>query len=418
MHPSTWLLPLILVLGLSALLPLVYFSGTLDPQGNLEDFPVALVVEPQTVTGDAAESLASAISDNVDSTKFALDRIDHAELSERMNTGKVYGAILIPETFNAQLAALTQPAAGSEALTPPALTLYTNTRAGSLSVGLVTGNLSPVLTGAQQALGATLTQAVRSTGAPISAAEATVLATPFTVHTSAFDPLPSNTGLGTSAFYTALILVLLGFVGASTINPTIDSAIGFAPSELGPAVSRKPYLRISRLHTLLVKFGVITAAAPVAALIVVAIAGSLLGMPIAHPFILWLFATAVIAAIGYGALTIFLIFGGLGALVNMFFFVALAMTSSGGTVPIEATPPFFHWLATVEPMHGIVLGVKSILYFDATGASGLTEAWTRVLIGMGIGLILGIIVAVLYDRTRFLRHPVPELSETVMGTES
>ncbi len=39
-------------------------------------------------------------------------------------------------------------------------------------------------------------------------------------------------------------------------------------------------------------------------------------------------------------------------------------------MPLEASPRLFSWIAAVEPMHLVYLGVRAVLYFDATGTPG------------------------------------------------
>ncbi|WP_454199342.1 hypothetical protein [Nocardia sp. Marseille-Q1738] len=72
-HPGTWLPPLLVLLVLSIALPAVYLGGTLNPDGNLRDLPIALVVEPQTSTDlDAAEQVRAAVTDGVDAQAIEL----------------------------------------------------------------------------------------------------------------------------------------------------------------------------------------------------------------------------------------------------------------------------------------------------------------------------------------------------------
>jgi hypothetical protein len=122
---------------------------------------------------------------------------------------------------------------------------------------------------------------------------------------------------------------------------------------------------------------------------------------------LWLFSTATIMALGTSALTVFAIFGnGIGALVNTMFFIALSMTSSGGTVPLAATPAFFRWLSEFEPFRAVVDGVRALLYFSGNADAGLTEAWARVAIGGVVGILLGVMITSLYGRVQmFTRQP-------------
>jgi ABC-type multidrug transport system permease subunit len=212
--------------------------------------------------------------------------------------------------------------------------------------------------------------------------------------------------MGLSAFYYSLVLVLCGFIGASLVSPLVDAALGFVPSEVGPRVERRPYTAVSRRTTYLAKVAILVAAAPCAAFAIQLVA-ALFGVSVADSVLLWLYSAAVIAAIGTSALAVFAIFGsGIGALVNTLFFVALAMVSSGGTVPLAATPSLFHWFSAVSPYRHVVDGTRSLFYFDANLAAGLGSAWISVIVGGMLGLLLGIVVTTAYGRvSAFSRHP-------------
>jgi uncharacterized phage infection (PIP) family protein YhgE len=409
---KTWLTPLILVLGLAVLFPAIYLTSTVDPQAHLHGLRIGLVVEkqaPSAAATDAADKLADAITSHVDREKIDLVTLSETQLKARMADDSIAGAIVIPKSFNASIGSLLS-GVPADAVTVPMVQIRTNAGDGGISNGLVNGNLTPFLTAVQQGFGEQLLPIAEAGSTPLSGAQKYLLAAPFTVSSSPYTALPANSGLGTSALYYTLVLVLLGFIGASVINPLVDSALGFAPSEVGPLVARRPYLRLSRIQTLLVKFGIIVVASPLAALLVQLVAGPIVGMPIGDPTMMWLFSSASIAAIGVSALTIFAIFGsGIGSLVNTVFFIALSMTSSGGTVPIAATPSFFQWLSTFEPFRAIVEGVRAILYFDGNPAAGLADGWLRVAIGAAIGIALGLAVTALYGRQqRFSRHPRTE----------
>lgn len=403
LHVRTWLTPLIIILSLAVAFPAIYLASTVNPQGTLEDLPVALVITPQSAsTGpDLATGVADAIVAGAGTT-LAITPMSGDAMAELMDTNALAGAIVIPADFNASIGALL---AGSAPDALPEVAIASNAGAGGLSVGLLGGNVTPLLTGVATGLGDRLN--AQTAGAPLPPATRILLAQPFHITSSPYRALPANAGLGTSVFYYALVLVLIGFVGASLINPIIDSALGFAPSELGPIVQRNPYTAATRLQTLLAKFAVIVAVAPLAALATQAISTGPVGIPVSAPVTLWLFSTAVIAAIGTSALTVFAVFGsGIGALVNTIFFIALSMTSSGGTVPLAATPQPFRALSTIEPFQPIVDGLRALLYYDGNAAAGLSDAWVRVGAGGVIGIVLGLVVAVLYGRVaRFSRHP-------------
>jgi uncharacterized phage infection (PIP) family protein YhgE len=399
----TWLLPALLIVLLAAILPAIYLAATADPQRNVKAMPVALVLEQQSAS--QGPRVANRVADAVETgagDALAFMRMTPAELRAAMHEDRVAGAVLIPASFDASVASLF-PGASSSA--QPTVTILTNAGDGGLSSGLVVGRLTPILSRISAGVGSELIEGYA--GSTLPSANRALLAKPFDISAAPFEPLPDASGMGTSAFYFSLILVLVAFVGASLVGPLVDASLGVIPSEVGPLVARRPYTPVSRRRTFLLKAAILVAVAPVAALVVQLVA-AVFGVGAPHSMHLWLFATAVIAAIGTSALAVFAVFGpGLGSLVNMLFLVALAMVSSGGIVPLEATPPFFHWLSVVAPFRHVIDGVRSLLYFDGNLTAGLGSAWISVILGGAAGLLLGVGVTTLYGRVgRFSRHPV------------
>jgi hypothetical protein len=49
--------------------------------------------------------------------------------------------------------------------------------------------------------------------------------------------LPDNAGLGLNAFYIALLTLMCGFIGATIVNSVVDSALGYATTDLGPRLA-------------------------------------------------------------------------------------------------------------------------------------------------------------------------------------
>jgi hypothetical protein len=74
------------------------------------------------------------------------------------------------------------------------------------------------------------------------------------------------------------------------------------------------------------------------------IAGQL-GMPIPHSLPLWLFGVFAIGAVGITSTSLIGVLGAFGLLVIMFVFVILGLPSAGATLPLQAAPPLFGWLA-------------------------------------------------------------------------
>jgi uncharacterized phage infection (PIP) family protein YhgE len=130
-----------------------------------------------------------------------------------------------------------------------------------------------------------------------------------------------------------------------------------------------------------------------------------LGMPIPLGWELWAFGVFAIAAVGVTSSSILSVLGSMGLLVSMLIFVILGLPSAGATVPLEATPRLFRWLAEFEPMHQVFLGVRSLVYLDGGEGTGLSQALLLTSIGLVIGVLFGGIITKLYDRKGFHRIP-------------
>jgi hypothetical protein len=72
---------------------------------------------------------------------------------------------------------------------------------------------------------------------------------------------------------------------------------------------------------------------------------------------------------------------------------------------LQATPPFFSWLATFEPMHQVFLGARALLYLNGQADAGLSQAVELTAIGLVIGLLLGGIATRIYDQRGYHRIP-------------
>lgn len=180
---GTWLVPILLIVGLAAVLPAV-LAGTIDPQGNLRDMLVGLVIEQQTGTADlgAAESVAVAIEDSTGAA-LAVTSMSRDELSLAMQEDQVAGAAVIPADFDDSIASLLP---GADSATVPTVTILTNAGDGGLSNGLIVGNLTPVLHSAADALGDQLLHSDAATGLP--AANIALMSQPFDIVSRPYEP--------------------------------------------------------------------------------------------------------------------------------------------------------------------------------------------------------------------------------------
>ena len=396
-----WALPIVVTLALMSALCALYLGGILNPMTNLRHFPIALVNEDAgPFGGQITDGLVAALDKN----KFDVRVVSHDEAQRQLDTARVYAEMVIPPTFSSSLREYGAGAVTPGRVTRPSVTIATNPRAGTLGAGIAGQTLTQAMAVANGKVGQRLTAdvAAQTGGAPLTGASALGLANPIEVKASVYNPLPNGTGNGLSAFYFALLLLLAGFTGSVVVSTLVDALLGYVPAEWGPVYRFAEQVRISRFQTLLIKWVIMVVLALLTSAVYLAIAHGL-GMPIPLGWQLWAFGVFAIIAVGVTSSSILSVLGSLGLLVSMLIFVILGLPSAGATVPLEATPPFFRWLATFEPMHQVFLGVRSLLYLDGRADSGLSEALWLTAIGLVTGLLLGGVITHLYDRQGFHR---------------
>ncbi|GHB50348.1 hypothetical protein GCM10010347_19830 [Streptomyces cirratus] len=392
-----WLVPTVLCALVALLLTLLYMGGILNPQGNLRRLPVALVNtdqgpppagQQQTLGAQVAQSVVAATPAGTVQWR----RLSQAQMQDQLASGKVYGALLIPADFTSSVAALLTPRDTAR----PVLTVLTNPGLGSLGSSLASQITQRAAHQASLEIGRQL--ASRATAEGATTTTRTLLGDPITVTTQVGHPIGKHSGLGLTAFYFALLLVLTGFIGGNIINSGVDAGLGYTDNEIGPWHTRRPTVPISRTQTLLLKM-LMTAGITVltTSLLMIAAIG-ILGMDATHLPLLWIFSYCASLAVGLGVQAINAAFGGIGQVVSMFVFIALALPSSGATIPLHAVPGFYRFLALFEPMRQLSDGVRAILYFDARADAGLTRAWIMIAIGVAVALLFGFAMTRYYDR--------------------
>lgn len=421
--PRTWLPPVVVVTLLMSLLSFLYLDSVLKPEQNLHGFPIALVQQDdgEVVTDKTGthrvnfgEQVKSGLLAALGDDKFDVRQVGISQAQQQLTDAQVYGAIVIPADFSKRLMILAQGSVIPGDIERPALVVNTNPGVGAFATGIVERLAQRLSAEVNKTVGTQLTQRVNETlaqtppGVPstqTSGAARLTLAAPVNVAVAPFHPLPEGTGNGLSAFFLTVLLLLAGFTGAMIVHTLIDSALGFAPTEYGPWYVHFPAAPVSRLRTLLLKW----AAMLLTSLIVMGAytgIGAALGMPMEHGLLLYLFGSLAILAVGVTALSVLAALGSSGLLVNLVLFIVLGLPSSGGTVPIEASPKLFGWLAEFVPMHQVFLGVRAILYFEGRGNAGLITAAWMALLGLLIGVGLGLSVTRFYDRKGLERRPM------------
>ncbi|OBJ13240.1 YhgE/Pip domain-containing protein [Mycobacterium colombiense] len=408
-----WAAPLVITVALMSALCALYLGGILNPTSNLRHFPVAVVNED---AGPGGAQIVDRLVNGLDKNKFDVRMLSRSEARHQMDTGRVYGQVLIPPSFSSKLRDLATSAVLPARADRPSITVSTNPRAGTLGASIAGQTLNTAMGIANGIAGQRVMAevAAQTGGAPLAGAAQVGLSAPIEIQSNVYNPLPNGTGNGLSAFYYALLLLLAGFTGSIVVSTLVDALLGYVPAEFGPVYRFAEQVRISRFQTLLLKWAMMVLLGLLTSAVYLAIADGL-GMPIDHGWQLWAFGVFAIAAVGITSSSLLSVLGTAGMLVSMLIFVILGLPSAGATVPLEATPTFFRWLAEFEPMHQVFLGTRSLLYFGGHGDAGLAQALTMTTIGLVIGLLLGGIVTHLYDRKGF--HRIPGAVELAIAQE-
>jgi YhgE/Pip-like protein len=398
-----WAVPIVITVAVLSALAAFYLGGILNPMTNLRHFPVAVVNEDAGPTGD---QLVNGLVSGLDKNTFDVRVLSRRDAMRQLDTAQVYGAVVIPPGFSSTLQEFARSAVVPGRAERPVISVTTNPRAGTLGSNIAGQTLTRALTVANRQLGERLSGeiALQTQGAPMAGAVTLMLANPIDIKSEVYKALPDGTGNGLSAFYYALLLLLAGFTGSIVVSTLVDSMLGYVPAEFGPVYRLAEQVRISRFRTLLIKWALMALLALLTSVVYMAIASGL-GMPIDHSWPLWLYGVFAITAVGVTSTSLIAVLGTLGLLVSMFVFVILGLPSAGATVPLEATPPLFGWLAKFEPMHQVYLGARALLYLDGRADAGLTHALALTAIGLVIGLLLGGIVTRIYDRRGYHRIP-------------
>jgi uncharacterized phage infection (PIP) family protein YhgE len=407
-----WVAPIVVTLTLLSALCALYLGGILNPTTNLRHFPIAVVNEDAGPTG---AQIVKGLTSSLDQNKFDLRVLSRAEANHALDTAEVYGEAVMPPNLSSRLRDFAKGTVVPGHVDRPTIIIWTNPRAGTLGASIAGQTLGRAMAVVNQRVGEQLSQQVMqlTNGAPMAGTVTVALTDPIEIQTTTHNALPDGTGNGLSAFYYSLLLLLAGFTGSIVVSTLVDSMLGYVPAEFGPVYRFAEQARISRLRTLLAKWAVMVVLASLTSAVYLAIARGL-GMPIPHGWGLWLYGVFAIVAVGITSTSLIAILGTLGLLVSMLVFVVLGLPSAGATVPLQATPLFFGWLAKFEPMHQVFLGTRALLYLDGRADAGLSQALTLTAIGLVIGLLLGGIITRVYDRRGY--HRIPPATSAATST--
>ncbi|MFI1031752.1 DUF3533 domain-containing protein [Streptomyces sp. NPDC020951] len=408
--PKLWLPPAVVLTIALTLITLLFNGSIANPGADLRDAPIGLVSLDKGATTGQATNLN--IGHKVVEGIAARPQKPHkqvewktftsmADAKKAIGRNELFSAVVLPQDYSAKMLGLmgTHPE-------KPEVTILTNHGSGAMaaSIGekIATNAVRAASSGAAEGA---LQQSLKA-GAEVPAANQALLKDPITVASAPGAPLGERTGMGMTAFFYAILLMLSGFLGANLLHAALDGSLGYSPNELGPKRHVVAPQRINRRQTLLAKCLMMVGVAPILSATILAMSTWALHLDLPNSLTLWLFSTAAIAAVGIGALAMLAVLGGPGVLIGVIFFIAASIPTSGGAIPLNAMPPFWRFLAMFEPQRAFTDGVRAIIYFDGQGAAGLDRAWTTIGVGTLTALVVGFGMTWLYDHKGWHRiHP-------------
>ncbi|WP_316765925.1 DUF3533 domain-containing protein [Streptomyces sasae] len=399
------------ITGVLALLFTVFYVGAnIDPVDHMKDLPVGLVnADKGAAVGGKQVNLGAQITESIKKSTASGDKIDWKVMDEKemkgeLGKGKLYGALVVPADFTSATTALTGTAT-TGVPTRPTLTVLTNQSAGSVGSSLARTVTTQVAESASLQVGKELTSQGGTGRAKLPAAARVLLADPAAVTVEDGYPLDSHSGLGLTAFYYALVLVVCGMLSANVISGQVDHALGYTHNDMGPLRLHRPLVRATRVQTLAISSTLMAGLSLLMGSLVMVGAVGIMGMHAAHLLLLWLYSVCAIAVSGIGALTLLAVFGTPGMLVVTLVFIGMAVPTANATTPLQALPGFYRFLAEFEPLRQITGGIRSILYYDAQADAGLTRGWIMMAVGLAAAALFGFGVTSWYDRKGLHRIP-------------
>ncbi|WP_369123370.1 YhgE/Pip domain-containing protein, partial [Nocardia gipuzkoensis] len=169
------LFPLVVLSLLTALLGIMYLDYVVDPEQNLHDFPIALVNQDVGDTIGSGESkqqvnfgnqITEALASRVPSDKVDLRVLGISESERQMQSGQVYGAIVIPGDFSKRLGNLGVGSVIPGDIQRPIITLQTNPRTGAFGTQIMLRVGNQALTEVNKQVGKQLLDQVNAQLAP------------------------------------------------------------------------------------------------------------------------------------------------------------------------------------------------------------------------------------------------------------
>ena len=386
-HPLTW----IAVAGaalMGAVMTSSYIGGLVDPVGHLQDAPIGFV---NADAGDAGAQLQEQV------TASGGGRVDwqvldsQAAAERKLRDNDLWGAIVVPDGFSAAIAAI---GASPTTAQPAELLLLGNEGAGLFQPAIFT----QVSTAATTETSSTVRQQLV---AVLGADAVPVIGQPVVAKSQAVVALPEKAGRGIAPFYLAVMITLAGFLAASIVGIGVDLLRGSERLEL---LGRVVDLRIGGvdhevrpLRLWAVKAVPTAVGAVLAGVLAVGTALVVFGMDVSSAWKAYALGALGAVAVGMISLVFLTLFGIAGELLGVLFTTIFGVPAALGIYPYQALPAAFRFIAAWHPLRYLSDGMRSIAFFDASGA-GLGRGVVVVAIWLVGAVVVGAGCAWLLDR--------------------
>lgn len=449
-NPMTWA-QLVATILMAGLMTLGYMGAFLSPESHTHGAPFIVVNEDQGVTaGGQTMNFGAQVLQGITATtpetgdKVAWTVLDsRADAEQRLAEDRAYAAIVIPATYSQQIAALMQggapsatttqssaatpsasastpasatPAAATtaSAATPPqpaTIDILLNSAAGAYPTNLAKSVSATAVAAISGEVRTQLVQALGGESAQIPVALSSVLANPVVENVIDQQPTGPHTAGGNSPFYYALLLMLAGFVGMDILYLGLEMIMGRSAVSRIVGMLRGAAVPLSPLQAWGTRVILSAALAIVGSLVQAGVAIGLLDMAVDRVMPLVLFGMLAIFTSAIFTLLFLTLFGTPGLLLAILVQTFLGAPSARGIFPKEMLPDFYQKAGTVLPLRYITDGVRSIVFYDANGAAGLTRGIAGLAIICAISLGLSGLVAWWQERGHTTGDPVPAASE-------
>ncbi len=408
-HPLAW--SLVLLAGLlTATMTFSYLYGFLEPTRRLQDFPVGLVNLDRGATFgtehvDAGAQLVAQATAPLRTSRQPIKwhvLSSRGELVRALRDSNVDGGFVVPADFSERIVTLglrlgSAPTARLEVLKSSGV--------GTFGVAVFDRVTQQLVTTASSEIRTQLVARLQQGGAQIAPDSVAALGDPVRAQSTDAVPIGSRSGQGLAPFFFAFIMTLAGFVSATSISIGIDVLAGHEEFDVLGRIIRFPQRGVTESARWRAKLAGVLAMAPIAGLVQTLVAVDLLGMDTSSWTKTFLFAWLGIASIATLALVFLCAFGITGELVAIIFITVFGIPAALGIFPQYAVPPFFRFVSSWHPMRFETDGARAILFFNARGAAGLTDAVWVLLAYLAGAIIVGGLTAGVVDHFR-RRHPM------------